>query len=113
MIRLMGSTPDKARRKQLRDQYKNAERAARSALLQLDYGQLTVLVEFVDARVMVEGCDHTTRHGEQWARENGLEWDHLTEGLEEFGGFCDCEIVMNCDPDDILGGDPGSDGRVP
>ena len=78
MIRLMGSPPDKARRKQLRDQYKNAERAARSALLPLDYGQLTALVEFVDARVVVEGCDHTTRHGEQWARENGLEWDHLS-----------------------------------
>ena len=113
MIRLMELPPDKARRKLLRDQYKNAERAARSALLQLDYRQLTALVEFVDARVVVDGCDHTTRYGEQWARENGLEWDRLTEGLEEFGGFCDCEIVMNCVPDDILGRDPDADRRFP
>jgi hypothetical protein len=113
MIRLMRLPPDKARRKQLRDQYKNAERVARSALLRLDFGQLAALVEFVDARVRVDGCDHTTRHAEQWARENGLEWDDLTEGLEEFGGFCNCEIVTNCDPDDILGGNPDVDRRMP
>jgi hypothetical protein len=99
----MGSSPDKARRRQLRDHYKSAERAARSARLPLDYEKLTALVEFVDARVMAEGCDHTTRHGEQWARENEINWDGISEGLEEFGGFCDCEIVMNCDPDEVLG----------
>ncbi|HEV7898738.1 MAG TPA: DUF2695 domain-containing protein [Planosporangium sp.] len=97
----MGSSPDKARRKQLRDAYENAERAARTSLLPLRRDQLAALVEFVDARV-VEGCDHTTRHGEQWAREHGIEWEALSEGLEEFGGFCDCEIVMNCDPDQVF-----------
>jgi hypothetical protein len=53
--------------------------------------------------VVAEGCDHTTRHSEQWAREHDVEWGALSEGLEEFGGFCDCEVVMNCNPDEVFG----------
>ncbi|WP_232668150.1 DUF2695 domain-containing protein [Pseudonocardia sp. TRM90224] len=30
-------------------------------------------------------------------------WEALSEGLEEFGGYCDCEVVMNCDPDEVFG----------
>jgi hypothetical protein len=94
--------PDKARRRQLRDDYKKAERAARLSLLKLDRGQLAALIDFIDPRVEAEGCDHTTRFGEQWARENGVEWNDLAEGLQEFGGYCDCEIVMNCNDQEIF-----------
>jgi Protein of unknown function (DUF2695) len=29
-------------------------------------------------------------------------WNGSYEGLEEYGGFCDCEVVMNVDPDAIF-----------
>jgi len=34
--------------------------------------------------------------------QHGVELDRVHEGLEEYGGFCDCEVVMNVDPDAIF-----------
>lgn len=94
---------ERARRRRLRDAYKNAERAARTALLPIDREQLTSLVEYVDTGLGVEGCDHTRRHAEQWSRDHWIDWSALCEGLDEFGGFCDCEVVANCDPVEVFG----------
>ncbi|WP_433204543.1 DUF2695 domain-containing protein [Dactylosporangium sp. CS-047395] len=27
----------------------------------------------------------------------------LRAGLAEFGGCCDCEVVLNCGPEDVFG----------
>lgn len=99
----MGTPPDKPRRKELRDQYKRAEVEARVAGLPLSREQLTALVVFVDALVVEEGCDHTWRHTERWVSEQGLAWDPIEDALCELGGYCDCEVVMNCDPEDVFG----------
>lgn len=98
----MASSPDKQRRRFLRDAYKNAERAARTALITIDRDQLDELLDEVDAKVIAEGCDHTSRFAEAWAERNDIDWLELADGLEEFGGFCDCEIVMNVDPEEIF-----------
>lgn len=98
----MTSANERARRKQLRDAYKSAERAARSALLPINRSQLATLVEFVDAQVLADGCDHTPRHGKRWAYEQGISWEALGEGLRQLGGWCDCEIVMNCHPEEVF-----------
>jgi len=95
--------PDKARRRQLRDQYKHAEREARAAVLPMNREQLTALVEFVDGLVVSEGCDHTLRHARSWVRDHDLVWTPIARGLTELGGYCDCEVVMNCDPEDVFG----------
>ncbi|MEU4765969.1 DUF2695 domain-containing protein [Actinosynnema sp. NPDC023794] len=116
------TTPDRARRRQLRDEYKRAEREARAASLPMSREQLTALVEFVDALVVSEGCDHTLRHTRTWVEGRGheyghahgrvgcrglesgqLDWGPVAEGLAELGGYCDCEVVMNCDPEDVFG----------
>ncbi|WP_231648125.1 DUF2695 domain-containing protein [Saccharothrix sp. NRRL B-16348] len=98
------SAPDRARRRQLRDEYKRAEREARAASLPMSREQLEALVEFVDALVISDGCDHTLRHTRSWVDgQGGLEWGAVAGGLAEFGGYCDCEVVMNCDPVDVFG----------
>ncbi|MFF5225141.1 DUF2695 domain-containing protein [Dactylosporangium sp. NPDC000521] len=99
----MVSPEEAARRRRLRDAYKNAERAARTALMPLDRDALGDLVDFVDAHVVDEGCDHTRRFTERWAARHQVSMDRLAEGLEEFHGFCDCEVAMNCDPDLVFG----------
>lgn len=40
------------------------------------------------------------RQGLEWGR---LEWGLVAEGLAELGGYCDCEVVMNCDPEEVFG----------
>ncbi|WP_406072088.1 DUF2695 domain-containing protein [Micromonospora sp. NBC_01638] len=99
----MASPAEKARRKQLRDAYKNAEREVCTSLMPIDRDRLTALVDFVDGHVAAEGCDHTRRFSERWAREQGIDWEFLRRGLDEFGGFCDCEVVMNCDSHAVFG----------
>lgn len=99
----MTTPPDKARRRFLRDAYKNAERVARTALLTIDQDQLEQLLDYVDERLGEQPCDHTARHAQRWAQSHRIEWETLAEGLLEFGGYCDCEIVMNVEPEAIFG----------
>ena len=45
-----------------------------------------------------EGCDHTRRFTQEWLDANidaNLHEDVLIE-MEDMGGFCDCEIALNC-----------------
>ncbi|OOC04891.1 DUF2695 domain-containing protein [Amycolatopsis azurea] len=95
--------PDKARRRQLRDQYKRADQERRAAVLPIGREQLAALVDFVDGLVLSEGCDHTLRHARSWAEGHDLDWTPVAAGLAELGGYCDCEVVMNCDPEDVFG----------
>jgi hypothetical protein len=98
----VASKDEKARRKQLKDAYVRAEQAASAALMPLDRAQLESLLDHVDAAVESEGCDHTRRATDAWAVQHGVELDRLHEGLEEYGGFCDCEVVMNVDADAVF-----------
>ena len=98
----MASKDEKARRKQLKDAYLRADQAASAALMPLDRAQLESLLDYVDATVGSEGCDHTRRATDAWATLHGVDLERLHEGLEEYGGFCDCEVVMNVDPDAIF-----------
>jgi hypothetical protein len=69
-----------------------------AALLPLDRSQLDALREHVEALLEAGGCDQTHRATDAWAAGHGIALDRLHEGLEEWGGFCDCEVVMNVDP---------------
>ena len=96
-------SPDKELRKLFRDAYNEAERAPRAALIAVDHGQLEELLDYIDEQLGEEPCDHTTRHAERWAESRGIDWAELAEGLREFGGCCDCEILLNVEPEVIFG----------
>lgn len=98
----MAAKDGRARRRQLKDAYLRAEQAASAALMALDRAQLESLLDHVDAIVASEGCDHTRRATDAWAMQHGVGLERLHERLEEFGGFCDCEVVMNVDPDAVF-----------
>ena len=72
--------------------------ADRAVLLPLDRTQLDALRGHVEALLEAADCDQTHRATGEWAARNGIALDRLREGLEEYGGFCDCEVVMNVDP---------------
>lgn len=63
--------------------------------LTLDAACVENLIAFVDRRVRSDGCDHTLRFTEEWARQESIDWHDLLDILEENGGFCDCEVVLN------------------
>jgi hypothetical protein len=98
----MTTKDEKAERKRLKDEYLRAQQEASAARMPLDRAQLEALLEHVEAAVEANGCDHTLAATEAWAAREGIDLDGLHDGLEEYGGFCDCEVVMNVDADEVF-----------
>jgi hypothetical protein len=75
-----------------------------AALLPLDRSRLDALREHVEALPGTGGRDRTHRATDACAARRGLALalDRLHEGLEEYGGSCDCEVVGNVDPAVVL-----------
>jgi hypothetical protein len=100
--RHMAGKPDKARRKQLTEMYVQQETAKQEALRYLPLNQHLHLLHYVDNNLAHEGCDHTPRFTMQWVEEHGgkdIDAERLKESLALLGGYCDCEVVANTDPD--------------
>ncbi|SOC50244.1 Protein of unknown function [Blastococcus aggregatus] len=76
--------------------------AVRAARMPLDAAQLEELLDHVDDAVLTDGCDHTLNATEAWARRRGLDVERLRQALQRYGGFCDCEVLMNVDADEVL-----------
>ncbi|RBY84169.1 DUF2695 domain-containing protein [Blastococcus sp. TF02A-26] len=96
----MTTEDEKARRKQLKDDYLRAEQAANAALMPIDRDQLESLLDHVDAALEeAGGCDDSPRFTDEWAEQHGVDVDRLHEGLLEWGGGCDCEVVANVEPE--------------
>src|SRR2546425_779444 len=73
--------------------------------LELDCPELSLSLEqqaaLADAVVgRRRSCDGTLRAAREWARGAGVDWPPLRRELEENGGYCDCEVVLN-----VFGGD--------
>jgi hypothetical protein len=68
--------------------------------LTLDAARVENLIAFVDRHVRTDGCDHTHRFTEEWARQEAVDWHDLLDILEANGAYCDCEVVLNL-PDGV------------
>lgn len=44
---------------------------------------------------VLERCDHTLRHTEDWCALEWFDWLSVREWLHSAGGFCDCEVLFN------------------
>ena len=61
------------------------------------------LIAFVERNLADHPCDHTLRFTMQWAVEHGgtdIDTERLKESLALMGGYCDCEVILNTDPED-------------
>lgn len=52
-----------------------------------------------DATGEMPGCNHTFRFTEKWAAENEVDIIELYQVLNAYGGFCDCEVCFNVEPE--------------
>lgn len=99
----MAQGPDDAERRRLKAEYKRAERDEARGHMVLDADQLDELLDYVEAEVESAGCDHSLRATRAWAAANEIEPEVLAESLGHFGGFCDCEVLLNVDAEEIFG----------
>ena len=63
--------------------------------LPLSRSQRVGLQRSLDAGLSEGGCDNTLRAAKAWARREKVPWAWLRDQLEERGGFCDCEVLLN------------------
>lgn len=52
-------------------------------------------------------CDHTLKHAKEYSERHGLDFEELSDVLQEMGGYCDCEVLINAagriDGDEVIG----------
>ncbi len=60
--------------------------------------QAASLFQFVEIRLEDQGCNHTRRFTQAWLDENidFMQHDAILNELEDMGGYCDCEVLLNC-----------------
>ena len=86
-------TMDDARR---RGKEKARARAgARRQKLPLSDAQVIDLADHLEAVLAARPCDHSLCETAAWADAQGLRIEVLRPGLEEYGGYCDCEVRDN------------------
>ena len=56
------------------------------------------LFHFLADQIDAEGCDHTLRFTEAWldANSDANNKTAILEEIKSMGGFCDCEVLLNC-----------------
>ena len=65
-------------------------------LLKLE--QVASLFEYLEEQLDEYGCDHSNKHTQKWLEMNIPEYDRkaVLSEIEDMGGYCDCEVLMNC-----------------
>lgn len=57
------------------------------------------LFNYIDKHISEDGCDHTLKYTEKWLAKKFDDEEKralVLKELEDDGGYCDCEVVMNC-----------------
>lgn len=91
---------DKRRKKTLRQQYKEREKAEACRQMCLQPDQLRALLSYLDEQLFRVGvaCDHTLNRTRTWAANDGLDPERVLKSVRSFGGYCDCEVAYNVRP---------------
>ena len=90
---------DRERKRELKRQPQRRTRADDEAQLPLSKPDLAALFDRLDERVGEHGCDHTLHHTRAFLAERVLDHTIVVPWLGASGGFCDCEVLANVEPE--------------
>lgn len=64
----------------------------------LSKAKVRQLFRFLEKQLRTTPCDHSLRHTEQWICEHcpPEKKESILHEIREMGGFCDCEVLLNC-----------------
>lgn len=84
----------KEEKKALLKQWKEAE----STQYLLSKVEVEELFSYLENQLESASCDDTLRHTMQWLQDHFPQGkiDDILSEIEEMGGYCDCEVRMNC-----------------
>jgi hypothetical protein len=75
--------------------------AVRLARRPLEREALEALLSWLDPTLRQYGCDHSPRFAREWLAQHRFPVELAEMALLAQGGGCDCEIVMNVNPDQV------------
>lgn len=91
--------------KEKKSALKKAWKAEQSKDYILTEENVRKLFECLEEQLHISCCNHTLRHTEQWLKENISQ--EMIEGviteITDMGGYCDCEVLLNCYEDYDVG----------
>ena len=53
---------------------------------------------YLESQLEQTPCQHTRMHTKQWLKNNQPQdkIEDILNEMEEMGGYCDCEVLLNC-----------------
>jgi hypothetical protein len=79
----------------LKRRWRERQLAAARQRFPLSEQHLDQLFGGVEMALDTASCDHTLRLTRAWLAKHKVQPEPVLEWLEDHGGFCDCEVVMN------------------
>lgn len=91
---------DKKRKREMKRQWREAERFAARAEFPLLFDELRDMFDMLNDELPRHVCDHTRRLTRRWLKEHGHGHDveAVFAWLDRHGGYCDCEVLFNVEP---------------
>ena len=91
--------------KEEKNALKKAWKAAQSKNYILKEENVQKLFEYLEEQLDNSCCDHTLHHTEQWLKENISQEmiESVIAEITDMGGYCDCEVLLNCYEDYDIG----------
>jgi len=86
---------DKNERKRKLKELKEAKKAEFEKSLPISRDLFEELFDFLDEQVEENGCDHSVKITTSFLNRHNVLNESILNWLEEHGGYCDCEVLMN------------------
>ncbi len=82
------------RSKMMKMEYKKQQRQAHI----LSANEAASLMQYLELKLQYHTCKHNHRFTQEWLDANidFMRHDAILNELEDMGGYCDCEVVLNC-----------------
>jgi DNA polymerase I-like protein with 3'-5' exonuclease and polymerase domains len=91
----MKSGEEKLKQKQLLQEFKKKEKEDFVSSLPIAADHFFSLFNVLNEKLEDEPCDHTLRFTEQYLNRHQLPLHSVISWLNENGGYCDCEVLLN------------------
>lgn len=91
----MPSKEEKRRRAVLVKAIVQEETTKAIGRMPISFKELSELFDYLDKQLEIEGCEHTAKMTKRFLESIKLNTEVILPWLEEYGGYCDCEILSN------------------
>jgi hypothetical protein len=91
----MSSKEEKQDRKKLLHSLRMNERESKIAQMPISTSQLKELFDYLDENLEENECQHSLVLTEAYLKENSLPINSVISWLNQYGGYCDCEVLAN------------------